>query len=333
MRWHEARFTRYFSKTTFGDPVSSGRMDNHRGTSGVYDPKPQSIYAFQNGLWHPSNGNQYNPTTAGSLTPMKLFTWNIDFQAPLGADRMTAALAHLHELMTGLPPATLAVVLLQEMTASDLTIIQAAPWIRKSFYLTDLNSTHWEADYGTLTLVDSRLPVTSAFRVRYASDMGRDGLFVDMEDRGSSRVLRVCNTHLESLPRDPPLRPAQVILASRYLKDPTIDAAIIGGDFNAIQGFDLTLHEENELRDAYLEGGGDEASQEGWTWGMQSMYDAGKHFGCRRMDKILFCGKVAVEGLEKFGMGLQIDGMVDGPKLYVTDHLGLMADITMVNDP
>ena len=158
--------------------------------------------------------------------------------------------------------------------------------------------------------------------------MGRDGLFVDIEDMESSRVLRVCNTHLESLPRDPPLRPAQVNLASRYLKDPTVDAAVIGGDFNAIQDFDLTLHEENGLRDAYLEGGGDEVSQEGWTWGMQSMYGAGKQFGCRRMDKILFCGKVGVEGLERFGTGVQIDKMEDGQKLYVTDHLGLMADIT-----
>ena len=333
MRSPRAGFTRYVSKHTLWNPSSPAKMDNWRSTSGIHAPRPQSICAFINGAWHPGNGDRSRTTTAKPLNPLKLFTWNIDFQAPLGVERMKAALAHLHELINGLPSATLVVVLLQEMTASDLTLVQSAPWIRDSFYLTDLNSTHWKAAYGTLTLVDRRLPITSVFRVRYASNMGRDALFVDLNDGESSTVLRVCNTHLESLPRDPPLRPAQVNLASRYLKDPTIAAGIIGGDFNAIQDLDTTLHEENRLKDAYLNGGGDKVSQEGWTWGMQSMYDAGKRFGCKRMDKILFCGRVSVEGLEKFGMGLQIDGMLDGPKLYVTDHLGLMADIIVLNDP
>ena len=93
------------------------------------------------------------------------------------------------------------------MTASDLATIQPAHWIRNCFCLTDLNLPHWEAEYGTLTLAARRLPIASPFRVRYASDMGRDTLFVYIEDRESSRVLRVCNTHLESLPRDPALRP------------------------------------------------------------------------------------------------------------------------------
>ena len=62
------------------------------------------------------------------------------------------------------------------------------------------------------------------------------------------------------------------------------------------------------------------------------MTDAGKQFGCRRMDKILFCRMVTVEGLEKFGMGLQIGRMVDGPKLCAADHLGLMTNITILDE-
>ena len=214
------------------------------------------------------------------------------------------------------------------MTISDLNIIQSNPWIRSSFYLTDLDSTNWpDYRYGTLTLIDRRLPLNSVFRVPYASDMGRDALFVDIE--AESSTLRVCNTHLESLALYPPLRPAQLKLASRYLRAPTVDSGVIAGDFNAIEGFDLKLGEENALRDAYLEGGGEEAAEEGWTWGMQS---PGTRFPCTRMDKILSCGRVHVKGLERFGAGLQIEGMELGEAQYATDHLGLMADVVFVEE-
>ena len=162
--------------------------------------------------------------------------------------------------------------------------------------------------------------------------MGRDALFVDLKNWKTPTTSRICNTHLESLRADPPLRPAQLSLASRYLKDPTVSGGIVAGDFNAIQDFDLMLHTNDGLRDAHLEAGREEAAEEGWTWGMQSMYGQGERYGCKRMDKILFSGELEVRRLERFGMGVQIDGMEGGPPIYVTDHLGLMADVVMAED-
>jgi len=42
-----------------------------------------------------------------------------------------------------------------------------------------------------------------------------------------------------------------------------VDAGVVAEDFNAIEEFDLTLHEEKGLRDRYSEGGGEETGEEG----------------------------------------------------------------------
>ena len=116
-------------------------------------------------------------------------------------------------------------------------------------------------------------------------------------------------------------------LAARYLKDPTVDGGVMAGDFNAIQDFDLGLHTENGLRDAFLEGGGKEGGEEGWTWGMQSQYEGPNKFPPRRMDKVLYCGMARVQNLEKIGAGVRVQGSEGGQ--FVTDHLGLMADVVV----
>ena len=129
----------------------------------------------------------------------------------------------------------------------------------------------------------------------------------------------------------PPLRPAQVKLASRYLKDPTVSGGVIAGDFNAIEDLDLSLHTVNGLQDAYLDADKEESAEEGWTWGMQSMYGQGEKYGCKRMDKILFCGGARVKGIERFGMGIKTPE-INGVSLFVTDHLGLMAEILLEDE-
>ena len=169
--------------------------------------------------------------------------------------------------------------------------------------------------------------------------MGRDALFVDIKD--TEKCIRFCNTHLESLIARPPLRPAQVKLASGYLHD--ADAGVIAGDFNAIERFDARLHVENGLKDAYLENRGVEGGEGGWTWGMQSGAE-GRKYGCSRMDKVMFCGRVEVRGLERIGEGLKVrvdeewededdddddddDEELEAGEQWVTDHLGLMVDV------
>lgn len=77
------------------------------------------------------------------------------------------------------------VILLQEMTDSDLAVIQEMPWIQQRFYVTDLTTQNWMGGYGTTTLVDKRLFVERVFRVVYSNSMmQRDALFVDVSILG-----------------------------------------------------------------------------------------------------------------------------------------------------
>ncbi|KAI9765465.1 MAG: hypothetical protein M1835_007376 [Candelina submexicana] len=141
--------------------------------------------------------------------------------------------------------------------------------------------------------------------------MDRDGLFVDIAvkspNTSSSRTLRLCNTHLESLVADPPLRPDQVALAAKHLQDPSVHAGILASDFNAIQPFDRTLHTDNGLQDAFLDLGGQEDLEEGNTWGYQSMREVRDKFGPKRMDKVCYCGGVEVGRLKRIGVGVRVE--------------------------
>jgi tyrosyl-DNA phosphodiesterase 2 len=151
-----------------------------------------------------------------------------------------------------------------------------------------------------------------------------------------SNVLRLCNTHLESLVADPPLRPKQLGTASRYLKETNVPCALLAGDLNAIQPFDRTLHSENDLKDAYLELGGEEDSDDGYTWGYQVSQVKRNMFGCSRMDKILLRGALRTDEFERIGMGVRVtedmredvEGQVEGA--YVTDHYGVMGDFALI---
>ncbi|KAL2058868.1 hypothetical protein ABVK25_000160 [Lepraria finkii] len=129
------------------------------------------------------------------------------------------------------------------MVHKDLAIIQSTPWIQSHFPITDIDSSNWLSSYGTITLISKGLPIRSVFRTRYWSDMGRDGLYVDIRDKFT--VIRLWNTHLESLVAHPRFRPGQVELASQYLHGRFMDAGMIAGDFNAIEEFDRTLYVEH----------------------------------------------------------------------------------------
>lgn len=267
-------------------------------------------------------------TQAGSVQPrnFRLITWNIDMMAPNAPQRIAAALDHLQGLSRRRSDMPL-ILMLQEMDSRDLAIIRKNKWVQSAFNITDVSTARWVGAYGTVTLVDHRLPLLDVFRVRYESQMGRDALFVDIGMPGKDLpVLRLCNTHLESLRAHPPLRPAQVARACQQLHH--TDCGIIAGDFNAIEDFDSSLHLENEMLDTFLELGHQDEAEEGWTWGMQS--ESGKKYGCRRMDKVLFRGNLKVERLERLGRDLKIDVGKWGSQ-YVTDHLGLVAVFEWIN--
>ncbi|KAJ5611407.1 hypothetical protein N7510_008126 [Penicillium lagena] len=229
------------------------------------EPHPQSYYAFDTvtSSWMPKSPStitdQNNQGTAG-ITNIALYTWNIDFMLPFAVARMKSALTYLDRLTSSLSKTTAPVIHLQECTPSDLATIAATSWVRERFHLTDLSHTNWATThYGTTTLVDTRLPITATFRVHYLKTrMDRDALFVDVSLGPNGIKTRLCNTHLESMAFEPPLRPPQMKLVARYMHEAHVDAALVAGDFNAIQPFDRTLHVDNNnnLKDAFLELGG-----------------------------------------------------------------------------
>ena len=127
----------------------------------------------------------------------------------------------------------------------------------------DVSERSWDSPhYGTTTLVDRRFNIEKIFRVPWVTKFERDGLFVDIKG-SKAQVVRLCNTHLESLAADTPVQPLQLAAAAKYLHAGNVQVALLAGDINAIQPFDHTLHTENRLKDDYLELGGKEDSKEG----------------------------------------------------------------------
>ncbi|KAF4986381.1 hypothetical protein FDECE_15986 [Fusarium decemcellulare] len=303
------------------------------------EPHAQSYYTFDSttSSWVSEIPSDEGAQAAdnGGFDSIALFSWNIDFMLPFAEARMKPALAYLGSLVASSPSNTAPVVFLQECTPSDLATIAATPWVRERFHLTDLDATNWATNhYGTVTLIDSRLPITAAFRVHYSKTrMDRDAFFVDVSLKG--KTVRLCNTHLESLALNPPYRPPQMQIVAQYLREDKVHAALAAGDFNAIQPFDRTLHTDNDLKDAFLELGGKEDTEEGYTWGQQAATKLRNQFGCSRMDKVYFCGGAEVVKFERFGADVLVEGDEENTqivalgfeKAWVTDHLGIRAEV------
>lgn len=307
--------------------------------SEYYEPRPQPYYQFDGENWNDASA-QESSTTEIPVTNIRVLTWNIDSLIPFGIPRMTAALKHL-EAMVSSPPApfdagTPAVIFLQEMREYDLDLIQQTPWIQNGFTITDLTGQHWPmAGSGTTMLVDRRLAVSNVYRVPWVSRFGRDGLFVDIGM--DNRLLRLCNTHLESLPSVKPIRAEQAATAAKHLHAPEVYASVFAGDMNSIQPSDKHIAEENNLKDAYLELGGVEGADEGFTWGYQSTEWMRLKFGCSRMDKVFYGGGIAARHLVRIGVDVKVEGediiakmKDDGLGGWVTDHYGLMAEMEIL---
>lgn len=269
-----------------------------------------------------------------------LISWNIDMLVPFPEERMSAALQYLEQLVSSVDAQVPVVIFLQEMLQSDLAQIRESKWIQNRFILTDIDESNWlNPVYGTITLVDYRLKVKNVFRVRVPSRFDRDGLFVDVgvdDGMGYSRnghyVLRLCNTHLESLVADPPVRPLQLAMCAKYLHGSGagfVDSALLAGDLNAIEQFDRKLPSSHGFKDAYLEMGGSEDTEEGMTWGQQVPQSMREKFGLSRMDKILFSLNIKPVKFERIGMGVMVaeehrSKMKEAGQLeFVTDHYGV----------
>lgn len=288
---------------------------------------------------HTWTGTEWTPKATSSgedskLSSLALYSWNVDFMLPYADSRMGKAIEHLQSLIPrDSSPSTANVVFFQECLDSDIKLMASHPWIRDTFAMSDLDTSNWQSGhYGTISLIDRRLPIASIFRVHYsATRMERDGLFVDVKLQ--DKAIRLCNTHLESLALEPPNRIPQMKLCAEYMHSSEVDGAIVAGDFNAIQDFDRTLHSENGLKDAFLEQGGNEDDPKGHTWGHQAATALRMQFGTSRMDKVYFSGGVQLSSFEKFGADICVDDAQEKKDIvglgfdepWITDHLGVKA--------
>lgn len=321
-----------------------------------YEPRKQDYYRVSSdGNWVPASSG--DALAKDELQPslhsreIRLISWNIDVLVPFAEERMSAALDHLHDLVSWTRPESAIIIFFQEMGVSDMEQIRDSAWVKQRFNLTEIDSRNWLGPhYGTTTLVDRRLHIDSVFRVPWYSKFDRDGLFVDIslynqkDSNAPPKVMRLCNTHLESLVADPPVRPIQMAAAKQYFNQRNISCAVLAGDLNAIQPFDRTLHAENVLRDAYLQIGGqedtpgEEDSHDGYTWGYQSPQVLKDRFGCSRMDKILYGGFIKPIKFQRIGMGVKVaeehrQMMKDAGELdWVSDHYGVMCDFVIFSD-
>lgn len=309
------------------------------------EPHAQPYFKFSQdeNRWVPVSSSRHpaDEATAEDVpAQISLYTWNVDFMLPHPNERMQSAVAHLASMIQGTRPSASTVIFLQEMVESDLVILCDHPGVRAHLFMTDITSEHWESGhYGTVTLFDNRFPTTGVFRVHYAdTKMERDALFVDVLHPASPKPVRFCNTHLESLIADPPVRPLQMEMAAKFMHDRQVVGSVLAGDLNAIQPFDRTLHSDNQLKDAYLELGGSEEDPKGHTWGQQAATGLRKQFGTSRMDKVFCCGGLKVTKLEQFGVDVLIenDSIVANEliklgleKPWVTDHLGVWAEFEL----
>ncbi|XXG96586.1 kti12, chromatin associated [Hypoxylon texense] len=314
-------------------------------------PHAQPFYTYDSTkqTWEPTPCKPVQEANAPQgITRLALFSWNIDFMLPLARARMDAALDHLGSLAGQLGPEAAVVIYLQECVREDLAAVGEKGWVRDRFRVADVDGANWATRYGTTTLVDRRLDVAACFRVHYRKTrMQRDAFFVDVvlggsggsQGQGKTKTIRLCNTHLESLALEPPFRPAQVQLVAEYMRAEGVDGALAAGDFNAIQPFDRTLHSDNGLKDAYLELGGREDSDDGYTWGQQAATTLRDRFGCSRMDKVYFTGDcLKLQSFRRFGADVLVSGEAEQKRImslgfekpWITDHLGVVATVEVV---
>ena len=257
-------------------------------------------------------------------TSLSIITWNVDFATSLAAPRLTAALDYLRyhafpEHEGEKPPHCL--ILLQEIHINAFNTLVTHPWVREWFRVVPARpEAGWPtgATYGTATLVHA--PLANSECVDYEdSYMGRNALVTDVMVGGvtnhhAPRILRVINTHLESLPVGTSRRVTQMGVIGGLLKEAGILGGIACGDMNAIAPSDATLPEQNGLSDAWEHRRDEE--EEGTTWGYQPV----NRFPPGRLDKILYTenGAFEVRDVRRIGVGLKMPGGE-----WVSDHYGL----------
>ena len=160
--------------------------------------------------------------------------------------------------------------------------------------------------------------------------MGRTALFVDIELGDPNlksfalkpefcHVLRIANTHLESLPQGQRERPVQLAAIASVLRQRGVRAGLVAGDMNVISPADEHIHVIAELEDAC---GAKGASQTMHTWGYQPRCQ----FPPGRLDRVFFVpGTLETEEeIEVIGKGVRTQWGA-----WASDHYGLKLRVSL----
>ncbi|KAI0303759.1 Endonuclease/exonuclease/phosphatase [Multifurca ochricompacta] len=292
----------------------------------------RAIWFTSSGQWEYAPQAPYDSealyATDSLPTSLTLITWNVDFAAPNVTQRLTAALNYLQfhafpDYKGGQPPPCL--ILLQEIAVGAFGTLLAHPWVRAWFMVVPGDPVvGWprHATYGTVTLVARSAPLVGSICVHFGeSRMWRNALVTDVAIGGEeprARVLRVVNTHLESLPQGTSGRVIQMEVIADLLKDGDMWSGIVCGDMNAIAPSDETLAEVNGLSDAWELR--ENMEEDGVTWGHQPRCV----FPPGRLDKILYTrgSDLKIKNVRRVAVGVEIPS--GG---WVSDHYGLACQV------
>ncbi|KAJ7364049.1 Endonuclease/exonuclease/phosphatase [Mycena albidolilacea] len=297
------------------------------------------MYRYRNSRnkWHRVSPDHHDNGADDEDPPstIELVSWNVSYDAAFPARRMEATLRHLEKVVfkcrDGEAPEP-CVVLLQEVhRIHGLQTLLKDKWVREHFVLTPADTEKWPEDtqYGNVTLVEKSIPVDDAQILEFGlSVMQRTGVIVDIrlgapKPHDYDVVLRIVNTHLESMAVGNDVRPEQLKLLSKFLKGPGVRGGIISGDMNPIGPKDAAAPAALGLRDAWRKGDNDER---GFTWGQQPP----QQFPAARFDKIFYLPRKGyrVDEPQRIGVGLTIpsDRSPDG-RMFVSDHCGLWTKV------
>jgi len=261
---------------------------------------------------------------------IRIITWNVQYETPEPILRMRTVLNYLRTAVlqstpNGTPEPCL--ILLQEVNRKAFVEIRQHRWVQEHFTIAPVSADKWPAGmlYGNVTLVSRSIAVASASQLEFAmSQMGRTGVAVDVKLTGPapasrSVIIRVINTHLESLPMGAPARPQQMTLLTGLLKVNGIEGGVIAGDMNPVSPSDVNLVPTLGLRDSWKRG---DLDPNGFTWG----YQPPERFPPTRMDKVVYLPRKGykLDEPERIGVGLTAGTM------WTSDHFGLVTTLRLV---
>jgi tyrosyl-DNA phosphodiesterase 2 len=197
--------------------------------------------------WHRILPDRDNGEDEVPPSTIEFVSWNVSYDTAMVAQRMECVLRHLEKVVfkcRGGEAPEPCVVLLQEVhSMNGLDVILKDEWVREHFFVTPADTSKWPEPtlYGNVTLVEKSIPVMDAHILEFGlSCMQRTGVIVDIKlaapkPKEYDVILRVINTHLESLEVGNEVRPQQLKLLSKFVKVSCACLAVVGRENNQLR--------------------------------------------------------------------------------------------------